>query len=266
MSSFSSSSPRLEPPTHSVLLVSSSADSASVNLATALSTTLTWTQPVAACPSLYHVVDEALNCRLYLWRQDQPLLHLDEPHKHVEHMLLDHAVVFDEVLFLSKHSAASGKASLTVHPIGIPWMSDAGLYGGKPGKCSPPSPRIASLYRALVSKAAINKAGGGLPFDVTMEATHHGPHVSLPTAFIEIGSTENEWEVPELGQFWANLLLEHFTAPLFFAVPRKASDGGIVAMSIGGGHYVPKVCPFSNLPKLSIHLLPSPLFPPNNEA
>jgi D-aminoacyl-tRNA deacylase len=125
---------------------------------------------------------------------------------------------------------------------------------------------MASLYRALVSKAAINKAGGGLPFDVTMEATHHGPHVSLPTAFIEIGSTENEWEVPELGQFWANLLLEHFTAPLFFAVPRKASDGGIVAMSIGGGHYVPKVCPFSNLPKLSIHLLPSPLFPPNNEA
>ena len=237
MASFvsSSSSGAVHKPT--VLLVSSSADSASVNLATALSNTLLWTQPAPERPSLYEGTDDALNCRLYMWRQEQPLLHLDEPHKLIEQTLA-HAVTFDEVLFLSKHSAASGKASLTAHPIGIPWMADAGMYGGAPGKCSPPSPRIASLYRALVAKAADNKAAAGaLPFDVTMEATHHGPYVSIPTGFLEIGSTDNEWDVPELGQFWADLLLEHFTAP----IAAKNRGGGVVAMSIGGGHYVPKL-------------------------
>ena len=31
-------------------------------------------------------------------------------------------------------------------------------------------------------------------FDVCFEATHHGPLLKTPTLFLEIGSTELEWE------------------------------------------------------------------------
>ena len=31
-------------------------------------------------------------------------------------------------------------------------------------------------------------------YDVCFEATHHGPLLKTPTIFLEIGSTENQWE------------------------------------------------------------------------
>ena len=79
-----------------------------------------------------------------------------------------------------------------------------------------------------------------------------GPHVDVPTCFIEIGSTENEWGIPSLGEFWADLLLDHFCE---WDHENKSSvqqqdgkstdtdslDSNVVVMSIGGGHYVPKL-------------------------
>jgi D-aminoacyl-tRNA deacylase len=86
----------------------------------------------------------------------------------------------------------------------------------------------------LLKQAADKQMKG--KFEVTMEATHHGPHVDIPACFLEIGSTENEWSVPELGQFWAQLLSDHFREET-----TEAEGGGVVVMSIGGGHYVPKL-------------------------
>ena len=63
-----------------------------------------------------------------------------------------HNLNLDDVIFLSKHSAASGIASLTVHPIGIPWSTDVVRNGGITGRCSPPSFRISSLYRSLLQR------------------------------------------------------------------------------------------------------------------
>jgi D-tyrosyl-tRNA(Tyr) deacylase len=64
---------------------------------------------------------------VWLWIQDKPLLHMNNVDKLFNEQFLtseleadrdSRGVNFDEVLFLSKHCAASGKASLTVHPIG----------------------------------------------------------------------------------------------------------------------------------------------------
>lgn len=132
-------------------------------------------------------------------------------------LLLPH---IDDVLFLSKHSAASGISSLTVHPIGIPWTTDTIRNGGVAGKCSPPSFRIAALYRLLLHytkkheqlkqqqmnnnnvnniSSATSSVEAAVPavvsqeIQVTLEATHHGPYVTLPTCFVEIGSAASEW-------------------------------------------------------------------------
>ncbi|XP_028081350.1 D-aminoacyl-tRNA deacylase-like isoform X2 [Camellia sinensis] len=52
--------------------------------------------------------------------------------------------VVDEVIFLSKHTAASNRPALTVHPIGMPHLrqDEVPPAGGKPGWAAPPNPRI----------------------------------------------------------------------------------------------------------------------------
>ena len=84
--------------------------------------------------------------------------------------------------------------------------------------------------------------------------------MDVPTCFIEIGSTENEWSIPDLGHFWADLLYDHFREwdgnPLKSQqqpqqqppqqqqsqLDSSSSDlSNVVVMSIGGGHYVPKL-------------------------
>ena len=56
-----------------------------------------------------------------------------------------------EIIFPSRHSAASGNPSLTLHPIGtmqVPHDSTP-QYGGKAADCPPPNPRIAAWWREL---------------------------------------------------------------------------------------------------------------------
>jgi D-aminoacyl-tRNA deacylase len=142
----------------------------------------------------------------------------------------------EEVIFPSRHSAASGQACLTLHPIGtmqVP-IDEIPQYGGKAGDCPPPSPRLAPWWRELNRVAAEMDT-----FSLSLETTHHGPWLSTPCLFIEIGSTAENW--PHLGA--ADVLADLIWRGL-------ALDGGdgigkwngsdIVVITIGGGHYAPR--------------------------
>ena len=119
------------------LIVSTTLDTASVNIADALKSSCDkWTvHSTSSESSVYYtkassslISSEDNEDRLvWLWVQNQPLLHLNHVHTLLNNELLstttadnkiDEMIAFDEVIFLSKHCAASGKASLTVHPIG----------------------------------------------------------------------------------------------------------------------------------------------------
>jgi hypothetical protein len=57
--------------------------------------------------------------------------------------------------------------------------------GGKPGWAALPSTRIGPWFRLLKKMA---EAHGLVPeFEITLEATHHGPITNKPTMFLEIG-------------------------------------------------------------------------------
>ena len=60
----------------------------------------------------------------------------------------------------------------------------------------PPGRRLASLYRRLHQLKKESAGSVSVPegFGVSLEATHHGPYLRAPSLFIEIGSTEAEWE------------------------------------------------------------------------
>lgn len=123
------------------------------------------------------------------------------------------------IIFLSRHKAASGKPSLTVHPIGNWGDAD---YGGIKGEVTPAS---SDIMTSLLREIKKNQLNG---YDVCFEATHHGPLLKTPTMFLEIGSTENEWEDEVPAKVLIKSLLEF-----------QLKEGTNV-LGFGGGHYTPR--------------------------
>jgi len=141
-----------------------------------------------------------------------------------------------EVIFPSRHSAASGNASLTLHPIGTMQVpaDETPEYGGRAASCPPPNPRIAPWWREL------NSVAQHMPeFDLTLETTHHGPWIETPSLFIEIGSTDATWGHEGAAEILAGIIHR--------GLGLDGSDGignwhgeGLVLITLGGGHYAPR--------------------------
>lgn len=145
---------------------------------------------------------------------------------------------FESVVFLSRHKAASGIPTLTVHPIGNFNKAD---YGGRPETLVPSAPdMMTSTLRSL------QKGAHGLPFQVSFEVTHHGPYLETPTMYIEIGSDEKNWENLEAAQAIASALIESEVT----RAPR--------VIGIGGGHYAPRFTEVVVAKKVSFgHMIPN---------
>ncbi|RLI75054.1 D-tyrosyl-tRNA(Tyr) deacylase, partial [Archaeoglobales archaeon] len=69
-------------------------------------------------------------------------------------------------------------------------------------------------------------------FTFTLEVTHHGPsEITTPSAFYEIGSTEEEWKDEEAARIVAESMIE--------AINNERRDWNI-AVGVGGTHYAPR--------------------------
>ena len=108
-------------------------------------------------------------------------IHAEKIDKIVEKEL---EIKIDNIIFLSRHKAASGKPSLTVHPIGNWGEAD---YGGIKGEVTPPS---ADIMTSLLREIKKNQITG---YDVCFEATIMDS-IENSNDILEIGSTENQWE------------------------------------------------------------------------
>ncbi len=127
---------------------------------------------------------------------------------------------FDVTIFASRHKAASGIPTLTVHPTGNYSGAD---FGGVPGMLSPSSPQL--MTEAL---RTLKKNAGELDFDISFETTHHGPLTDGPAFFIEIGSSEGLWHREDAAEAIAETILSL----------RETSYPEVVC--VGGGHYAPR--------------------------
>lgn len=152
-----------------------------------------------------------------------------------------------EVIFLSRHFAASGLPSLTLHVIGVPGESPVGEtaeFGGIKGEVVLPNPRFAEWYRRM-HQAGIEH--GLIPeFDMTIETTHHGPILSVPTMFIEIGSSETHWDRRDAAEAWADVISEGLGLDSgnglgdWERLSSEQKGKAKVMLGIGGGHYAPR--------------------------
>ena len=124
------------------------------------------------------------------------------------------------LIFLSRHSSEKKVNSLTVHPVGN--FSSADL-GGAQGELAESDPWVQSAILR-----SIKEVYKGDKYNITLEATHHGPRSSSRIVFAEIGTGPENWNDPEaLGALAKGL--SSFSAmdyPNYVAA--------------GGGHYAPK--------------------------
>ena len=131
----------------------------------------------------------------------------------------------DGFVFLSKHAAESGMLALTCHCTGN--FSDA-KFGGNDKEIAIPHPNLQKQYL----KALKQNQSQFSEFQITIEATHHGPTaLSKPSIFIEIGTTEKQWTDIELCNSVATIVHQVISQP----IPKNP-----VAICFGGTHYPTK--------------------------
>jgi D-aminoacyl-tRNA deacylase len=145
------------------------------------------------------------------------------------------------VIFASRHKSASNLRTLTVHPIGNYGKAE---MGGRDRTLVPAAPgELTMAFKELVKRA------GGLNYQISLEATHHGPYLRTPTFYIEIGSDEMAWKEPEPAQVIAEAIFE----VLIGKVPEAP-----IAVGVGGGHYVPRITDVAREKNVAFgHMLPS---------
>ena len=149
-----------------------------------------------------------------------------------------------DVWFLSKHAAKSGHPSLTVHPIG---NHTEAQFGGRPNELSPCSPRdMGALLRRLKHHAT----EAGLPHSITYESTHHGPTMTFPTLWVEIGSDLQWYTDRKSAEVVARAIVD--------VLAGEGRSAGPVVVGVGGGHYVPRATDIALAGKADFgHFLPS---------
>ena len=138
---------------------------------------------------------------------------------------LDDEFDYDRYVFLSKHAAESGTLALTCHSTG---NFDTAKFGGNPKQIAIPFPSFQKTYLQNLWE----KHNDFPDFQITIEATHHGPtDLNKPCIFIEIGTTKKQWNDKTLCNSIAQIVEKTFERPL---------QQFPVAVCFGGTHYSQK--------------------------
>ncbi len=137
--------------------------------------------------------------------------------------LTDYPADLELVVFISRHSSASGTPTLSVHTPGN--LGKAEL-GGLPRKVSvSPANAMKDALKAMMSL----KQKMQLDYEVSYECTHHGPSLNIPTMFVELGSSEKQWNDLKAAETVAHATME--------AISRFGASRNNAVLGIGGPHY-----------------------------
>lgn len=164
---------------------------------------------------------------IYLGLTDSPLIHLDDL------MLQSSNLKVDLLIFASRHRSEAGKPAFLTHSTGN-WNDEA-KYGGNPKEISSTSAIL--LKSALNNLIAQNRIKNIEGFKVDMEVTHHGPTIlEKPLIFMELGSSEEEWEIEDAAKVVAHAILNtcYDYAVMMEKKPPK------IGIGFGGTHYAPQ--------------------------
>ena len=127
------------------------------------------------------------------------------------------------VVFISRHSSQSGKPTLSVHTTGN--FGEAEL-GGLPRTLS--IAPAAAMQTALKSLSRL-KQELNLDYEVSYEGTHHGPSLNMPVMFVELGSSEPQWNDLRAAKAVGDAAMD--------AIANFSATPGSAVLGVGGPHY-----------------------------
>jgi D-aminoacyl-tRNA deacylase len=179
---------------------------------------------------------------------------LDEYQVYTESIDLEKINKYDFIIFASKHQSEKKEKSLSVHAPGNWRNAD---FGGEKGKVCKSS---ALFQKFMFEKLMKNRERFHLTdYKVTMEVTHHGPLIDKPCVFIEIGSTDVEWNDRRAGFAIAKTIEE--TIEEF-----KKNEYHEIAIALGGLHYCPSFNKIQAKSNVAIsHIIPNYVAPITEE-
>lgn len=135
---------------------------------------------------------------------------------------IDKQIDADMFIFATKHESKAKIPSLSVHVQGNWGKAE---YGGQDKQvCVAPALYLKKALQTL------NKLTAGMEFEIIQECTHHGPFLSKPSMFIEIGSDIEQWQNKEAAKIIAN------TINILISEPVEQYK---TAFGIGGLHHTP---------------------------
>lgn len=160
---------------------------------------------------------------------------------------------YDFVIFASKHESKNKEKTLSVHAPGN-WREARGGQSRKICRTS------AFFQKQLLMNIRDNVKKYDLKdYKITLEATHHGPLISKPCIFVEIGSTPLEWKHRRTGFVLAKTIAD--TIEKF-----KENPYNEVVIGIGGPHYCPNFTRFQLNSNLAVsHVIPQYVMPITEE-
>lgn len=139
----------------------------------------------------------------------------------------------DYYLVLSRHSSAAGEPAFTVHSVGN-YSPENPKLGGKPAVLGKTQTEIQTYLLYSLSKV-VEQEKNFANFDVVSEATHHGPLISKPLVFIEMGSNQDVWENKNAAKIIAQAIQYFLSTFSIIENPLQPAIG------FGGGHYPRKI-------------------------
>lgn len=135
------------------------------------------------------------------------------------------------LIFLSRHSSISKIPALTSHFTGN--FSSNNSLGGNPFELGLAYPTFQKEYM----KNLTSMSNDFQNYDLTIEATHHGPTSSSnPLIFIEIGSSEVDWK----NKLTASTVCKCLLKTVFDKNNYLSNKESKIAIGIGGNHYPKK--------------------------
>lgn len=163
---------------------------------------------------------------VYLGLTKEPLIFLNDL------KLEESQINPDFLIFASRHTSKTTRPAFLVHTTGN-WGANAD-FGGVPFDISQAS---ALLQKAgFISLIRQEKLGELEIFSEDIEVTHHGPtNLEKPMIFMELGSSQENWDVKEAGEFLATAIIQS----IFKYIEYNEKKNQEIGVGFGGTHYAP---------------------------
>lgn len=156
---------------------------------------------------------------------------------------------YDFFIFATRHQSQQHRKTFSLHAPGNWGKAD---YGGKAGSVCNTSSFLLKKAFQILNQEAKKKEG----FEVTLEVTHHGPDIKTPCIFIEIGTTNEEWNDKQAAEIIANTIKQ------VIGEYQENDNSWIPAIAVGGPHYCPAFNKIQSSSKYSVsHIIPQYVFP-----